>query len=100
MFEQLKAQQEEMKQKLRTIEVVEESQGIRVTVSADQRVRNITIDPAVLSGGDAEELEDLLMVVINRALEKATEKGAVEMQSQMKDMLGGAGLGSMFSKLF
>ena len=100
MFEQLKAQQEEMREQLKEIEVTEESQGIRVTASGDQRIRNITIDPVVLENGDAEALEDLLLVVINRALEAATKKGAAIMESQLKDMLGGGGLGGMFSKLF
>ena len=100
MFDQLKAQQEEIQEKLREIEVIEESQGVRVVASADQRIRNISIDPGVIESGDSEALEDLLLVVVNRALEKAAEKGSVVMQSQLKDMLGGSPFGGMFSKLF
>jgi DNA-binding protein YbaB len=44
---------------------------------------------------DKEELEDLLLVAINRVLELAEEKAGVETQSLLKDMMP-PGLGNLF----
>lgn len=100
MFGNLKEQQKEMQEKLAQIELVEETQGITVTATANQRIQNIAIDPAVLESGDQEQLEDLLLIAVNRALEKAAAAGEEEMQKMLKDMLGGGGMGDMLSGLF
>jgi nucleoid-associated protein EbfC len=45
--------------------------------------------------GDKEQLEDLLVVAINRALDEAGEKAAFETEKMMQDMLP-PGFGDMF----
>ena len=85
--------QEEMLAKSAEIIVEARVGGIKVTANGQNKIVNITIeDPSVLS--DKEQLEDLLMVAINRALTEAGEKTAEQMQSVMSDMLPG-GLGSL-----
>ena len=85
--------QEEMLAKSAEIIVEARVGGIKVTANGQNKILNITIeDPSVLS--DKEQLEDLLMVAINRALTEAGEKTAEKMQSVMSDMLPG-GLGSL-----
>ena len=85
--------QEEMLAKSAEIIVEARVGGIKVTANGQNKILNITIeDPSVLS--DKEQLEDLLMVAINRALTEAGEKTAEQMQSVMSDMLPG-GLGSL-----
>lgn len=93
----MEEQQAAMQEKLAAI-IVEAEAGdgaIKVQASADKQITNISIDETKLDLSDKEELEDLLMVAINRALELAEEKASVESQSMLKDMLP-PGLGNLF----
>jgi len=56
---------------------------------------NISIDRSKLSSDDMEELEDLLLISINRVLEKAGAKEAEEAQKMINDMLP-PGMGNLF----
>ena len=70
--------------------------GIKVTANGNKEIVNISIlDPSVLE--DKEQLEDVLMVAVNRALAEAGEKAAEEMQKSMEEMLppGLGGLANM-----
>ena len=101
MFGDLEERQQEIREKLAQIIIEEKAEGIRVEASANQRLKNIEIDPAILEEGSVEQLEDLLLVTINRALDQATQAGEGEMRDMMKDMLGGGGgLGGMLGNLF
>ena len=96
MFDKLmQAQQkaEEVKQLLNTISVVGEAEGgkIRVTATGNKLIKSIEIAPDFLASADKEELEDLLTVAVNKALEQAENVSQSEMQSATKDMLGGFG---------
>ena len=93
----MEEQQAAMQEKLAAIHV-EASAGdnaIKVTASADKQIVNISIDETKLDLSDKEELEDLLLVAINRALELAEEKASTETQSLLKNMLP-PGLGNLF----
>lgn len=101
MFDNLMGNMEEqqaaMQEKLASI-IVQAQAGdgaITVKASADKQITNIAIDETKLDLSDKEELEDLLMVAVNRALELAEEKAGVETQSLLKDMLP-PGLGNLF----
>jgi DNA-binding YbaB/EbfC family protein len=101
MFDNLMGNMEEqqaaMQEKLAGI-LVEAEAGdgaIKVQASADKQITNISIDETKMDLTDKEELEDLLLVAINRALELAEEKAGVETQSLLKDMLP-PGLGNLF----
>jgi DNA-binding YbaB/EbfC family protein len=89
--------QEKMKVKLAEITVSAEAGDGAITVTADgnRTITNISIDPDKIDTGDREELEDLLLVAVNRALEAAAEKEASEGQRLMQDMLP-PGLSGMF----
>lgn len=93
----MEEQQAAMQEKLAGI-LVEAEAGdgaIKVQASADKQITNISIDETKMDLTDKEELEDLLLVAINRALELAEEKAGVETQSLLKDMLP-PGLGNLF----
>ncbi|MBL0026736.1 MAG: YbaB/EbfC family nucleoid-associated protein [Saprospiraceae bacterium] len=47
----------------------------------------MNISQELLSGGDSEMLEDLLIAVFNRFIEEATKVEASEAENIMKDML-------------
>jgi nucleoid-associated protein EbfC len=94
MFGDLEQKQQEIAAKAAAIVVETEVEGIKVTVNGNKEVLNISIiDPSVLS--DKEQLEDLLVVAVNRALDEAGEKAAFETQRMMQDMLP-PGFGDMF----
>lgn len=104
MFDKLfQAQQkaEEVKKRLDGISVVGEAEGgkIKVVSSANKEIREITIDPAFMVDLDKEELEELLVVAINKALAQAEQVSQSEMQAVSQDLMGGlGGLGNLFNK--
>jgi len=101
MFDKLfQAQQkaEEIKKRLDTISVSGEVEGgkIKVIATANKEIKNVIIDPEYFKEVTSEELEELLVIAINKVLKQAEEINQAEMQAVTKDMLGG--LGGMFNK--
>ncbi|KQB98873.1 YbaB/EbfC family nucleoid-associated protein [Pedobacter sp. Hv1] len=99
MFDKLMAAQqqaEEIKKRLDTISVFGEVEGgaIRITSTANKAITAIEIDEEFYKQADREELEELLLTAINKALTQADQVSATEMQAATKSMLGG--LGGMF----
>lgn len=70
--------------------------AITVTVTGDQKVTSIKIDPEVVTPNDAEMLEDLVLAAINEGLEKSREAASVHMGKITGGLnipgLGGPGL--------
>ncbi len=100
MFDKLlQAQQkaEEIRRKLDDVLVEESAEGgkIRISATANKEIKSISIDPA-LFGGDKEELEELLVVALNKTLQKAEQIAQAETQAATKEML--SGLGGMFGQ--
>jgi len=87
---------EEIKKRLDTISVFGEAQNglIKVTATANKEIKEITIDPTFFSNAEREELEEIMVVAINKTLQQADQVSQTEMQAATKDMLGG--LGRMF----
>ena len=89
MFGDMEAQQKAMREKLAEF-IVESEAGegaIKITANANRELTNISIDPTFLKNAEAEELEDLLLVAINRVMQSALEKEAFETEQLLKDML-------------
>lgn len=83
---------EETKNRLDTVMVDEQSSDglLKITMTANRAVRSISIDESLLE--DKEQLEDYLVLVFNKAVEKATavnerETNAVA-QEGMPDISG------------
>jgi nucleoid-associated protein EbfC len=92
----MEEKQEAMRQKLASTTVTGTADGITVTANGNREIVNIQIDPAILT--DKEQLEDLLLVAINRALKSALELEGDEAQKLLQESLGGfGGLSSLFS---
>lgn len=92
----LQKQQEDLQQKLAQI-LVEAEAGdgaVTVTAGADLHIENIKIDPSKLDLGDREQVEDLLLVAVNRALDEAKQKAAEETNKMVGGMFPG-GLDSL-----
>jgi nucleoid-associated protein EbfC len=101
MFDKLFAAQqkaEEIKKRLDTISVFGEVENgaIKITATANKAITGISIDEAFLKNADKEELEELLLTAINKAMASAEQVSAAEMQASAQDMLGG--LGGMFGQ--
>lgn len=82
MMDKLKqAQQkvEETKQRLNTVLIDEASadENIKVTVTANREIKAISINENLLT--DTEELEDYLILTLNKALKRAGEINEQEM---------------------
>jgi DNA-binding protein YbaB len=101
MFDKLFAAQqkaEEVKKRLDTISVFGEVENgaIKITATANKSITGISIDEELLKNADKEELEELLLTAINKAMTSAEQVSAAEMQASAQDMLGG--LGGMFGQ--
>jgi len=104
MFDKLmQAQQkaEEIKKRLDNITVVGEAESgkIKVTATGNKKIQTIEVEEDFLRSAGKEELEELLVVAVNKALEQAENVSQSEMQAATQDMLGGlGGLGNIFGK--
>lgn len=101
MFDKLMAAQQkadEIKKRLDTVSVFAEVEGgaIRITATANKTITAIEIEDEFYKQADKEEIEELLLTAINKALTQADIVSATEMQAATKDMLGG--LGGMFGQ--
>jgi DNA-binding YbaB/EbfC family protein len=74
---------EETKKRLDTVLIDEETSGkIKVTVTANREIKSIQVDDSLLE--DAEELEDYLVLTLNKALQRANEINEQEMAAAAK----------------
>ncbi|MEO8887218.1 MAG: YbaB/EbfC family nucleoid-associated protein [Mucilaginibacter sp.] len=101
MFDKLlEAQQKagEVKKRLDAITVSGSVEGgqILVTANGNKVIQSINIQASFLDEADKDELEELLVTAINKALEQADNVSQSEMAAMTKDMLGG--FGGLFEK--
>jgi nucleoid-associated protein EbfC len=80
-LQEMKQKMEDTKKRLETITVQGEAGdgAITVTANGNKKIVNISVNEE-LTKADKEELEDLLVVAVNRALEKAESLHEAEMQ--------------------
>ncbi len=76
---------EETKRRLDTVLVDEQSSDglLKVTLTANRKIKSIAIDESLLE--DKEQLEDYLILVLNKAIEKATNVNEAELGAVAKD---------------
>jgi DNA-binding YbaB/EbfC family protein len=88
---EMKKRMEETKSRLDTISVIGEADNgnVKVHMSGNRKVTAVNIAPALVADGDAEQLEDLLQVAINRALEQAERVNESEMRSVAGGLIPG-----------
>lgn len=101
MFDKLfEAQQKagEVKKRLDGIIVTGTAEGGKITVTANGNkvIQSVTIDEAFYADADKEEVEELLVVALNKALEQADNVSQAATTAIAKDMFGG--LGGMFGQ--
>ena len=77
-LQKLQEQLQETQAKLaeETVTVTAGGGAIKVTVTGDQRIKAVEIDPELLKDADAEMMQDLLLAAFNSALDKSREMAA------------------------
>lgn len=102
LFGNMEEQEAEMKAKLAAIIVEAEAgdQAIRISANGLRQITNLSIDPEKVDFSDPEQLEDLLLVAMNRVLELAAEKEAEATQEMVKGIMppGLDGISGLFGK--
>lgn len=104
MFDKLfQAQQkaQEIKARLDTISVTGDAEGgkVRVIATANKEIKEIKISEELVAEGDKEQIEDLVLVAVNKALTQADNVAQTEMAAASQEMLSGlGGLGNLFGK--
>ncbi|MBI35063.1 MAG: nucleoid-associated protein, YbaB/EbfC family [Flavobacteriales bacterium] len=78
---------EEVKDKLDKITVAGEAQGVKVFLNGNKVLTKIDIPQMILDDADKEQVEDLLILAFNKALENADNVAQAEGASAMKGML-------------
>ena len=75
---------EDTKKRLDTIIIEEQSNDglLKVTLTANRAIKSITIDDSLLE--DKDQLEDYLIVTLNKAIEKATNLNQTELDAVTK----------------
>jgi DNA-binding YbaB/EbfC family protein len=88
--QQMQGRLEKIQDELQGMTVTATSGGGMVTVEADGKgqITRVRIDPSVVTAGDVEMLEDLILV----ALREAQQKSAELAKSEMSRLTGGLNL--------
>lgn len=90
MLQQAQKQAQEIQHKMQQT-IVEASSGggtVTIRMNGQKQVLETRIDPAALTGGDVEMLQDLVTAAVNEAGRKVD----AAMQSTVGGMLGGMGI--------
>ncbi|MEP1983273.1 MAG: YbaB/EbfC family nucleoid-associated protein [Maribacter dokdonensis] len=88
---------EETKKRLDTVSLEEKSNDglVSVTITANREIKKIVIDDSLLQ--DKEQLEDYLILTLNKAIQNATNVNETELAAVAKDgMPNIPGMDSLF----
>ncbi|MCF8255344.1 MAG: YbaB/EbfC family nucleoid-associated protein [Bacteroidia bacterium] len=101
MFDKLgaaKQMADDVKVKLESISVIGDAGNgmVKVSSNGNRNIQEIQINEDLLKPENKEELQDLLVVATNRALQAAENVSESEMRAMMSSMM--PGLGGLFGK--
>ena len=87
LLEKAKQAQEEMKERLSEMRIRKsiDNGAIKLEIDGNKKVLSIHIAEELISEGNKERIEDLMIVLLNKANEDAESK----MQEEMKNLAGG-----------
>lgn len=88
MMNKLKETQEKVektKERLKTVLLDEQSSDglLKITITADREIKNLSIADELLE--DKEQLEDYLILTLNKAIKRATEVNEAELAAVAKE---------------
>lgn len=90
MQTRMKKAQEELA--TREFEATSGGGAVKVTVTGDSKVKSVSIQPEVISSGDQEMLQDLVVTAVNEALKLAKTTS----DQEMSKITGGFSMPGMF----
>ncbi len=98
LFGKMEESQAAMKKQLASLTIEGEAGGVKVTANGNREITGIDLPKDILASGDKEQIEDLLIVAINRTLKLAADKEAEEGQNLLQRMTppGLGDLGNLF----
>ena len=90
-MQEMKQKSEEVKKRLDTISVdgVAENGKVKVVSTANRKITSIQISNELMNSGDRDQIEELTLLAIDKALEKAEKVAEAEMAGVAKGMLPG-----------
>ncbi|MCW3462335.1 YbaB/EbfC family nucleoid-associated protein [Chitinophaga nivalis] len=88
---QIKQKMQEGKERLATVTIAGEAGdgAVKITADGNRQVKSIDIATHLLAPENKEELEDLLLTALNRALKEGEKAWESEMKNAAGGMLGG-----------
>jgi DNA-binding protein YbaB len=89
MLGDMESRQKEMKEKLSLIKLKADAGDGAITIecNAGGVIENIILDESKIDLKDKEQMEDLLLIAMNRAMQLIRQTEATEGQKLIKDML-------------
>ncbi len=89
LMAEMNAAQQEMEKKINAIQLSHSIQegAIRVSLNGKSQITSLDIDPEKVDLNDAEQLEDLLIIVLNEALARLEQEKVEVTNDSMKDIL-------------
>ena len=89
-MKEMQKKSQEVKDRLDTISVDADVDGmVKVVSTGNRKITSISISEVLMKEGDKDQIEELTLHAINRALEKAEKVAETEMASIAKGMLPG-----------
>lgn len=90
-LQEMKQKTEETKKRLDTISVDAEVENglVKVVCNGNRKITSISLNDELVKEGDKEQIEELTLLAINRALEKAEKVAEAEMAGVAKGMIPG-----------
>lgn len=90
-LQEMQQKTEEIKKRLDTITVEAEVEGglVKVSSTGNRKITSIAINVELIDQKDKEQMEELTLLAVNRALEKAEKVAEAEMQGAAKGMIPG-----------
>ena len=87
--QKMQAEMEKVQAELANKTVTEESGGgmVKATANGKKEIVSIEIDSEIVSSGDKEMLEDLVVAAVNKSLESAGNLAEDEMKNVTKGMI-------------
>lgn len=84
-LQEAKAKVEATKERLNSVYLQEKSNDelLKVEITANREIKKIEIDPSLLE--DVEQLEDYLILTLNKAIAKATQVNEAEIGAVAKE---------------
>jgi len=94
MMKQAQQMQERLQKQMAELRVEATSGGgmVSVVMSGNKQLVSLRIDPEVVSGGDVEMLQDLILAAVNDAHRKVDQ----QLEQQLGGLMGGLKIPGMF----